>query len=134
MKLALDLPALPDIGRVGGNARRRLAWWEQREATKEEWEKWWYLIIEALQGQPRPRFSKAKAAVTLVFKEHRRRDLVDNVAMSLKPLWDVLVRMEILKDDSSFYLTGFNLSSEVDPGRAPLTKLVLEEDGRGDES
>mgnify|MGYP001611459797 FL=1 len=140
MKLQLDLPALPDLAALGGNARRRASWREQREATRREQEKWWALILQVLEGQPRPKFQRARAKVVLVFAQKRRRDR-ENLLAALKPLWDVLssvppgkemaagyeYRLGIIPDDDFDHLDVHLQPPLVELGRAPRTVIVLED-------
>lgn len=119
----LKMPRLPDLQMVGGNARP--AHWAQGARARREAKEAWIWEIRALGIPPMPQFSSAHAKVTLVFKEHRNRDVMDNLAISLKGLWDALQHWEILVNDCPPFLYVDPIQVKVDPARAPLTILEL---------
>jgi len=71
-------------------------------------------------------FTKARLNLTFVFAEHRRRDR-DNLLATFKPGLDAIVDAELLLDDDAEHLQIGNVDILVDPGRAPLTIIELDE-------
>jgi hypothetical protein len=79
-------------------------------------------------------FIKAKLSLTFVFSEQRRRDR-DNLLASYKPGIDAIVDAGLALDDDSEHLEIGKVDIIVDPGRAPLVVIDIEEtfnDGRSD--
>ena len=71
-------------------------------------------------------FIKARLNLTFVFAEKRRRDK-DNLLARFKPGLDAIVDAGLVLDDDAEHLQISNLDILVDPGRAPLTVIDLEE-------
>ncbi|GAI88273.1 unnamed protein product, partial [marine sediment metagenome] len=71
-------------------------------------------------------FIKAQLNLTFVFAEQRRRDR-DNCLASFKPGLDAIVDAGLLSDDDAEHLEIGNVDIHVDPGRAPLTIIELEQ-------
>ena len=71
-------------------------------------------------------FTKARLNLTFVFPEHRRRDR-DNCLSMFKPGLDGIVDAGLLLDDDAEHLEIGNVDILVDPERAPLTIIELEE-------
>ena len=124
--LRLRLAMLPDVRHLGGNARvHPLVRARHFAAEKEAW----WVHVRAWLMPPYPRFERAAATVTLVFPQRRTRDLQDNFAVALKPLWDALVDHGVLTGDDSEHLEVGPLQQRVDRQAAPLTVLYLREIG-----
>ena len=78
-----------------------------------------------LEGMSFP-FVKARLDLTFVFLEYRRRDR-DNMLSSAKPGIDAIVDSGLLLDDDAEHLQIGNVDILVDPERAPLTVIDIEE-------
>jgi Holliday junction resolvase RusA-like endonuclease len=74
----------------------------------------------------RPHFNKAVVSLELVVKDHRRRDL-DNFWTRFKPGMDALVRAGILEDDDMEHVQHGDIKVTVDPARAPMTIIKIQE-------
>ena len=81
---------------------------------------------EEFGGMPLPLFTKARLNLTFVFPEQRRRDR-DNCLASFKPGIDAIVDAGLLLDDDSEHLEIGKVDILVDPERAPLTVIDIEE-------
>ena len=66
--------------------------------------------------------------LTFVFPEHRRRDR-DNLQARFKPGQDAMVDAGLLLDDDVDHLQPGKVDILVDPERAPLTVIEIEEVG-----
>jgi len=64
--------------------------------------------------------------LTFVFPEHRRRDR-DNLLASFKPGLDGIVASALILDDDAEHLEIGKVDILVDPERAPLTIIELDE-------
>ena len=85
----------------------------------------------ALMGGMLLPFTKARLKLTFVFHERRRRDS-DNLLARFKPGQDAIVDAGLVMDDSAEHLEISDLDILVDPGRAPLTVIDIEElEGEG---
>lgn len=71
-------------------------------------------------------FEKAILNLTFIFKDRRERD-ENNLRARFKPGQDALVQAGFIKGDSPQYLVMGGITIEVDPLRAPLTVIDLEE-------
>ncbi|MBA7610212.1 hypothetical protein ES703_17418 [subsurface metagenome] len=78
-----------------------------------------------LEGMSFP-FIKARLDLTFVFAEQRRRDR-DNTLSRAKPCLDAIVHAGLLIDDDSEHLQIGKVDILVDPERAPLTIIELDE-------
>ena len=78
-----------------------------------------------LEGMSFP-FIKARLNLTFVFAEQRRRDR-DNCLARFKPGLDAIVDAGLLLDDDAEHLEIGKVDILVDPGRAPVTVIDLEE-------
>ena len=76
-------------------------------------------------GQSFP-FVKAEVKLTFVLHERRRRDR-DNLLARFKPGLDAIVDAGLLLDDDAEHLQIGEVDILVDPGRAPLTVIDVEE-------
>mgnify|MGYP001591428697 FL=1 len=136
LHLRLLLPKVPDLSKVGGNARpghhQQAARWTSEERQE------WIGLIRAQLVPPYPHFYRAKATVALWYPQHRDRDMQDNVPRALKPLWDVLKPERwvglvnqggyfgIIFDDNEAHLKVESITVKVDKAKAPLTELRME--------
>ena len=77
------------------------------------------------QGMSLP-FVMAKLDLTFIFPQPRRRDR-DNLLSRFKPGQDALVKAGLLLDDDSEHLEIAGVDIIVDPQRAPLTVIDIEE-------
>lgn len=71
-------------------------------------------------------FSRPRLDLTFVFPQKRVRD-EDNMRSRFKPGQDALVAAHLIIDDNAARLIMGNINIEVDPNRAPLTIIELEE-------
>ena len=105
-------------------------WPERHKAGKVYHTAVFYCCVDARnrgyrEGMSFP-FTKARLNLTFVFAEHRRRDR-DNLLARFKPGLDAIVGAELLLDDDAEHLQIGNVDILVDPGRAPLTIIELDE-------
>lgn len=74
-------------------------------------------------------FQKAVIKVTLVYKNHQVKPDPDNATAMLKPALDGIVDAKILENDTRDHVRYVQpFSYEVDPQRAPLTVMEVEND------
>lgn len=86
----LTFPFVPNLERVGGNARHG-HWADAYRAFQEQKQAWYYEVRRQLIP-PMIRFQGlVQAKVTIYFTTSRARD-IDNLHRALKPLWDALKR------------------------------------------
>lgn len=76
-------------------------------------------------------FTRARLDLTFIFPEYRRRDR-DNCLSRAKPGLDAIVHAGLLIDDDSEHLQIGKVDILVDPERAPLTVIEIEEIADGD--
>jgi len=122
-KWKFEMPYLPDLQSVGGNARHA-HWSGKAKAMKAEKDLW----ISAIRYQhmpPMPRFLRPDIKITMVFPAPRDRDR-DNLMTALKSFFDALRCWLIITDDSPRFLGAVELVELVDGARAPLTVVELE--------
>jgi len=105
-------------------------WPERHKAGKVYHTAVFYCCVDARnrgyrEGMSFP-FTKARLNLTFVFAEQRRRDS-DNLLARFKPGLDAIVDAELLLDDDAEHLEIGNVDILVDPGRAPLTIIELDE-------
>lgn len=150
MKIRLGLPALPDLPKVGSNARK--AHWAQVARFKgEERDKWRILLIQAgftlrTADQGPILRSPVHITATLYFRDHRLPD-EHNLAEALKVLVDLLQVNKLTQlRGNSWRQTGFsglidddrNLiwdqppRIEVDKRMAPFTMVTLTGEGHAE--
>ena len=72
-------------------------------------------------------FIKAKLNLTFIFPQRRRRDR-DNCLARFKPGLDAIVQAGLLLDDDAEHLQIGKVDILVDPARAPLTIIELEDE------
>ena len=124
--MRLEIKALPS---EAFSLNSRCHWSEKRKATQEAL----LLVREALGAPPWTQYAKAKARVLIVVATRRRRD-GDNFSGRLKPFWDALEKWGIIEEDDLEHLRVESLDIEVDPARAPLTVIELDDKGEKWES
>lgn len=116
---------------VSSSPNWRGHWSTQREEAKVYHNAVFYCCVdsrnrEAFGGMPLPLFIKARLNLTFIFPEHRRRDR-DNLLASFKPGLDGIVDAGLLLDDDAEHLEIGKVDILVDPDRAPLTIIELEQ-------
>lgn len=105
-------------------------WADKHKAGKVYHGAVFYCCVDArnrgyLEGMSFP-FIKARLNLTFVFAEQRLRD-EDNLRARFKPGQDAIVDAGLLLDDDAEHLQIGNVDILVDPGRAPLTVIELDE-------
>jgi len=105
-------------------------WPERHKGAKIYHDAVFYCCVDARnrgyrEGMSFP-FAKARLSLTFVFPEQRRRDR-DNMLSRAKPGLDAIVDAGLLLDDDSEHLEIGKVDILVDPGRAPLTIIELDE-------
>ena len=125
--LRIEIPMLPP-GSSSPNARPH--WTGKYKEAKVYHYTVYYCCVDARnrscrEGMLFP-FTKARLNLTFVFPEYRRRD-EDNLRARFKPGQDALVDAGLLLDDDAGHLQIGTLDILVDPQRAPLTIVEIEE-------
>lgn len=125
--MRIEIPALPP---KEANPNWRGHWAQKYKAGKVYHNAVFYECINArnralMKGMSFP-FIKARLNLTFVFPEQRRRDR-DNLLACFKPGLDGIVNASLVIDDDAEHLKISNLDILVDPKRAPLTVIDLEE-------
>ncbi len=116
----------------------RVHWAERYRAAQSFLEAVYYSCVHAMNqaGREKWPYCKARVSLTFVFPQGRRRDK-DNLVAMFKPGLDSLVKIGLLRDDDSEHLEIGAVNIEVDPTRAPLTIIELDEikklEGKGDD-
>jgi hypothetical protein len=128
--MRIEVPLLPYI-ELSPNSR--VHWSDHYQAARIYGQGVFYCCVsernrlERLPWRPGfPPFQHPRLGLTFVFREHRERD-EDNVRASFKSGQDAIVRARLLKGDSATQIVLGKLVIEVDPRRAPLTIIELEE-------
>jgi len=127
-KMRIEVTQLPP---VSSSPNWRGFWPERHKAGKVYHDAVFYCCVDARNrerfgGMPLPLFTKARLNLTFVFPEQRRRDR-DNMLSSAKPGIDAIVDAGLLLNDDSEHLQIGRVDILVDPERAPLTIIDLEE-------
>lgn len=127
-KMRIEVTQLPP---VSSSPNWRGFWPERHKTGKVYHDAVCYSCIDArnrglLVDMSLPLFTKARLDLTFVFPEQRRRDR-DNLLSRAKPCLDAIVDAGLLLDDDSEHLEIGKVDILVDPGRAPLTIIELEE-------
>ena len=127
MSIRIEIPCLPPE-ETSPNWRGH--WADKYKAGKQYHHDVFYCCADARnrgyrQGLSFP-FIKARLSLTFVFPEERRRDR-DNLLASFIPGLNAIVDSGLILDDASEYLVIGEINIEVDPARAPLTIIELEE-------
>ncbi|GAI65317.1 unnamed protein product [marine sediment metagenome] len=123
----IEVPFLPP---VEYSPNSRLYWTEKHRAGKVYHDAVFYCCVDARnrgyrEGQSFP-LVRAKLNLTVVFAELRLRD-EDNLLTRFKPGLDAVVDSGILLDDDVEHLEIGEVEVVVDPERAPLTIIELDE-------
>ncbi len=121
----IEVPFLPP-GEYSPNSR--CSWAERHKAGKVYHDAVFYCCADARNREYRISFplAKAKLNLTVVFAELRLRDL-DNLLARFKPGLDAVVDSGLVLDDDAEHLEIGQVEVVVDPERAPLTIIELEE-------
>jgi len=127
-RMRIEVSQLPP---VSSSPNWRGFWPERHKAGKVYHDAVFYCCVDARNriafgGMPLPLFTKARLNLTFVFAEQRRRDR-DNCLASFKPGLDAIVDAGLLSDDDAEHLEIGKVDILVDPERAPLTIIEIEE-------
>lgn len=125
--MRIEVSQLPP---ASSSPNSRAGWAEKYKAGKVYHDAVFYCCIDARnrgyrEGMSFP-FVKARLDLTFVFPEYRRRDL-DNTLSKGKHGIDAIVDAGLVLDDDSEHLEIGKVDIIVDPGRAPLTIIELQE-------
>ena len=125
--MRIEIPQLPPA-ELSPNARP--CWADKYKAGKQYHNAVYYCCVDARNRGYREGMSfpiiKARLNLTFVFPEERRRDR-DNLLASFKNGLDGIKDSGLILDDDSEHLEIGTVNIEVDPARAPLTIIELEE-------
>ena len=125
--MRIEVPFLPPV-EYSPNSRE--FWAEKHKAGKVYHDAVFYCCVDARNRGYREGLSfplvKAKLSLTVVFAEIRLRDL-DNLLARFKPGLDAVVDSGLVLDDDVEHLEIGQVEVVVDPERAPLTIIELEE-------
>jgi len=127
LEMRIEVTQLPPI-EFSGNWRGH--WAEKYQAGKVYQEAVFYCCVDArnkalVEGMAFP-FIRAKLNLTFIFPCRRRRDR-DNCLATFKPGLDAIVHAGLLLDDDAEHLEISKVDILVDPERAPLTIIDIEE-------
>ncbi len=114
---------------VSSSPNWRGHWTERHQAARVYRDAVYYSCVDARNralASGKLAFIRAKLSLTFVFAKHRRRDR-DNLLSRFKPGLDGIVASGLLVDDDAEHLEISNVGIVVDPGRAPLTVIYLEQ-------
>jgi len=125
MSIRLEIPMLP---RSELNPNARVSPFKRAGATAELRKAAWAIAYNANPAHD-IMFEKAKIRVTLVYPDHRVTPDPDNLISTLKPALDGLVDAKIIPNDTQEDVRYvLPMLHEVDPQRAPLTIMEVEDD------
>ena len=119
----LLLKHLPNMKRDGGNERPG-HYMQRHRLFQEAKNEWTWVLKEALEGATVKFEAPVQLTIVINWKVNRRRD-PDNVAKACKPLFDALVSVGILPDDSAEVIGAPTYVDTVAPS-CPCTILQLE--------
>lgn len=107
-------------------------WAQRHQAARIYQEAVFYSCVDVRNqlmaiGEWQP-FNRVRIDLTFVYPEYRRRDR-DNIVSRAKSGIDAIVDAALLLDDDAEHLEIWKVDILVDPGRAPLTIIGLEELG-----
>ena len=127
VNMRIEVTQLPP---VSSSPNWRGHWGEKYTSAKVYHNAVFYCCVGArnkasLRGMEFP-FIKARLNLTFIFLEQRRRDR-DNLIARFKPGLDAIVDAGLLLDDDAEHLEIGKVDILVDPERAPLTIIELEE-------
>jgi len=122
--MRIEIPMLPPP-ELNPNARE---FWAARHRAARDFRKAAWAIAYNANPAHDIMFEKAKIKVTLVYPSHQVTPDPDNLITMLKPALDGIVDAKIIPNDTQedvrYVLPMFH---EVDPQRAPLTILEVED-------
>jgi len=126
-KMRVEVSQLPP---VSSSPNWRGHWAPQRSEARVYHNAVFYCCVDARnrgyrEGMEFP-FTKARLNLTFVFPEQRRRDR-DNLLARFKPGLDGIVDAGLILDDDAEHLEIGKVDILVDPGRAPLTVVEIDE-------
>ncbi len=126
-KMRIEVTQLPP---VSSSPNWRENWGEKYKDSRVYHAAVYYCCVDVrnrgyLAGMSFP-FIKARLNLTFVFAEQRRRDR-DNCLASFKPGLDAIVDAALILDDDAEHLEIGKVDILVDPERAPLTVIDLEQ-------
>lgn len=126
-KMRIEVTQLPP---VSSSPNWRGNWGEKYKDSRVYHAAVYYCCVDIrnrgyLEGMSFP-FIKARLNLTFVFAEQRRRDR-DNCLASFKPGLDAIVDAALILDDDAEHLEIGKVDILVDPERAPLTIIELDE-------
>jgi len=126
--MRIEVSQLPP---VSSSPNWRGFWPERHKGAKIYHDAVFYCCVDArnrglLVDMSLPLFTKARLDLTFVFPEQRRRDR-DNCLASFKPGLDAIVNSGLILDDDAEHLEIGKVDILVDPKRAPLTIIDLDE-------
>jgi len=125
--MRIEVTQLPP---VSSSPNWRGHWSDKYKAGKAYHDAVFYYCVDARNralkaGMSFP-FAKARLDLTFVFPQKRRRDR-DNMLSQAKPGIDAIVDAGLLLDDDSEHLEIGEINILVEPERAPLTVIELDE-------
>jgi hypothetical protein len=124
MSVRLEIPMLP---RPELNPNARVSPFKRAGATAELRKAAWAIAYNANPAHE-VMFPKAVIKVTLVYKNHQVKPDPDNATAMLKPALDGIVDAKIIPNDTKEHVRYvLPMRCEVDPQRAPLTIMELDE-------
>ena len=120
----LELPYLPPVQLSPNWSPRTQGSYYVSRRVKDKLQQDTAMAAKAAGLRP---MGKVLISVTFVVADHRRRD-GDNWLIRLKASWDSLVKLGILKDDSSEFVSFAPVQFEVNKSQAPRTIIRIEEE------
>ena len=122
--MIISVPMLPPP-ELNPNAR---GFWTERHAAARDFRKAAWAIAYNANPTHDVMFDKAKIKVTLVYPNHQVTPDPDNLITMLKPALDGIVDAKIIPNDTKDHVQYvLPMVYEVDPERAPLTIMEVEE-------
>lgn len=126
--MRIEVPQLPPPS-LSPNSR---AYWAKKNRDKKVYhDTVFYCCVDArnkglMRGEAFP-LIKAKVNLTFVFNDRRRHDR-DNLLASFKSGLDAIVDSGLILDDDADHLEIGKVDTVVDPSRAPLVVIEIEEE------
>ena len=125
MTIRLEIPMLPPP-ELNPNAR---GFWTERHAAARDFRKAAWAIAYNANPSHDVMFRKVVIKVTLVYPNHQVTPDPDNLITMLKPALDGIVDAKIIPNDTKEEIRYvLPMVYEVDPQRAPLTIMEVEND------
>jgi len=126
-KVRIEVPFLPP---VEYSPNSRCSWAEKYKAGEVYHDAVYYCCVDVRNRGYREGLAfpmvKAKLSLTVIFAELRLRDQ-DNLLARFKPGLDAVVDSGLILDDDAEHLEIGRVDPLVDPERAPLTIIELDE-------